>query len=201
MNLTRIIAIGKLSILILFSVCLTHCNNKKETHQWSDAHIDAQISKDLIYQQLNAQEEIRSPMEKRDSFMKRTSDVAYFKGEKIDFKDDKYSKFNNCRAYFHSDTLAINIGIGNGFAGQGFLINYKNEKFYTEPYYYTDVITGEADPTYKIVYQKLTLDKSGYKAGDSLYGKIEFKSLETDHDGTKIEHFGKGNFRAKVKMR
>jgi hypothetical protein len=60
-------------------------------------------------------------------------------------------------------------------------------------------IDDEIEPTHKLIYQKLTLDKPNYKLGDSLYGKIEFKSIETDSNGETKEHFGKGNFRTKVK--
>lgn len=106
---------------------------------------------------------------------------------------------NNCRAIFlHSDTLSINIGISSGFAGWGFTIFYKDKKYYTEPYYFFDAEIPGFEPTYKIVYQKLTLDKTNYKVGDSLYGKIDFKSIEITKDKKRFEHFGKGYFRAKV---
>jgi hypothetical protein len=106
---------------------------------------------------------------------------------------------NNCRAIFiHSDTLSINIGISNGFSGWGFTIFYKDKKYYTEPYYFTDAEIPGFESTYKIVYQKLALDKANYKVGDSLYGKIDFKSIETTKDKKRFEHFGKGYFRAKV---
>jgi hypothetical protein len=101
--------------------------------------------------------------------------------------------------FFHSDTLLINIGIGNGFGGHGFIISYKSKKFYTEPYFSTDVIySDKVEPTYKIVYQKLILDKASYSSGDSLYGHIDFKSIETDKEKNTTEHFGKGYFRTKV---
>jgi len=117
--------------------------------------------------------------------------------------DDKYSKLNNCRAQFNkSNILIINIGISNGFSGWGFTISYRNKKFYTEPYSFTDmVIPDEVEPTYQIIFQKLTLDKANYKLGDSVYGRVEFKSIETDKENKKIEHFGIGNFRTKVKRR
>ena len=41
-------------------------------------------------------------------------------------------------------------------------------------------------------------DKAKYAVGDSLYGSIDFKSIETDDRNVKIEHLGVGNFRAKV---
>ena len=188
--------------LILAVVFLTNCNHKSnqwnEIDQWDEVKIDPEISKDSIYRQLDEQAEIFSMLEEQDSLMKRTSDVEYFGREKL-YKN--YSKFNNCRAfYFKSDTLSINIGISSGHAGDWFIINYKDKKFYTKPYSWDDVIMpGEVEPTYKIVYQKLTLDKPNYKLGDSLYGRIEFKSIETDEYLKKTEHSGKGNFRTKVK--
>ena len=112
----------------------------------------------------------------------------------------EFSKFNNCRAYFHhADTLSIKIGIGDGFGGFGFIINYKDKKFHTQAYLSTDmIIEGEIEPTHKIVYQELTLDRPNYQIGDSLFGKVEFKSIETSNKGKTTEHFGKGSFRTKV---
>ena len=135
--------------------------------------------------------------------MRRTSAVAYFSGHKLNVQDDKYAKYNNCRAYFfHSDTLSINIGIGTGFGGHGFIINCKGKKFYTEPYFWTDAIDpGAVEPTYKIVYQKLILDKANYSLGDSLYGHIDFKSIEVDEQHDTTDHFDKGYFRTKVAER
>lgn len=215
--------IQNLLILLFIFICLTNCNYEKKNSQWNIGEIKVAVSEDsiykenkskqwdtveinpticqnLIYKELDKQPELFSLLEKQDSLMKRTSDVAYFSGHKLNLQDNKYSKFNNCRAYFfHSDTLSINIGIGNGFGGQGFIIKYKNKRFYTEPYFSTDVIIeGEVEPTYKIVYQKLILNKSNYSLGDSLYGHIDFKSIETDKDKNTTEHFGKGYFRTKV---
>lgn len=173
---------------------------KKKLNKWDKVNIDSNISKDIIYKELDKQKEIFSAIEQQDSSRKRTSDVSYFSKKKIDLNKTKYSKLNNCRAYyFHSDTLSINIGFSNGYSGRGFIIKYKNEKFYTEAYRLTDIIIeGEIEPKHKIVYQKLTLDKANYKLGDSLYGKIDFKSIETTDNGETIEHFGKGNFRTTV---
>ena len=92
--------------------------------------------------------------------------------------------------------------IGNGFGGWGFIVNYRDKKFYAEPYYSTDVIIpDEPKPVFNLVYQNLTLDKPVYNVGDSLYGKVSFKSIETDHDGSKIDHSGEGYFRAVVTRR
>lgn len=188
-------------VFIIWLLC--ELQKQKNTNHWENVKIDGLISKDSIYRQLDKQEEIFSMFDNQDSLMKKTSDVAYFRGKKIDTSDNKYSKFNNCRAYFfHPDTLSINIGIGDGFTSHGFIIDYINNKFYTEAYHSTDVIIeGQIEPTHKIIYQKLTLDKPQYQLGDSLYGKIEFKSIETSGEGMITEHFGKGNFRTKVGKR
>ena len=187
--------------LILTVVFLTNCDHKNnrenEINQWDEINVDPSISKNSIYRQLDKEEEIFSAFEE-GSLMKRTSDVEYFGREKL-YKN--LSKFNNCRAFFFkSDTLSINIGISSGHAGDGFIIKYKGKKFYTEPYSWTDAIMiGEDGPKYEIVYQKLTLDKISYKVDDSLYGKIEFKSIETSEHFGKTEHFGKGSFRTIIK--
>ena len=189
----------RLSFLLLLSIFFTNCNLKNGQVQWDNAAIDTNISNDSVYRQLDKEIEIFSAKEKIESSMKRTSDVKYLTGKKINLGEYSNSKYNNCRAYFHSETLSINVGIGNGFGGQGFIINYKDNKFYTEPYFSTDVIyPGEIEPSYKIIYQKLKLGKVRYSLGDSLYGHIDFKSIEIDKENNKTEHFGKGYFRAKV---
>ncbi len=199
-DITDMTLIQKFVIYLFATLCLTNCTGKKRDGQWGTAEINSAISQDSIYEELDKQPELFSVLERHDDLMKRTSAVAYFSGHKINMQDDRYAKFNNCRAYFfHSDTLAINIGIGNGFGGSGFIISYKNGKFNTEPYFVTDVIyPDEVEPTYKIVYQKLILDKAIYLLGDSLYGHIDFRSIEVDHKQDTTEHFGKGYFRTKV---
>jgi hypothetical protein len=192
--------IKKFVIYLFAATCLTNCAGKKQDGQWDTAEINSAISQDSIYKELDKQPELYSVIERHYELMKRTSAVAYFSGHKINIQDDKYAKYNNCRAYFfHSDTLSINIGIGNGFGGQGFIISYKNGMFNTEPYFVTDVISpGEVEPTYKIVYQKLVLDKADYSSGDSLYGHIDFRSIEVDKNHDTTEHYGIGYFRTKV---
>ncbi len=179
-------------ILILF---LISCSNKR----WDVVKIDSEISKNSIYKELEKQEEISPPFNESEPYAKRTSDVAYFSGEKINLKQ-KFPRLNKCNAHFSkSDTLVINIGLWNGYVGSGFIINFKNKKFYTEPYYSTHLPNEDkVKPVHEIIYQKLTLDKSSYKIGDSLYGNIEFKSIEKDDFGNKKEHFGKGSFRTKI---
>jgi hypothetical protein len=186
--------------LIIVTITLSTWSSCNSIERWDEVVIDPELSRASIYKELDKQKEMFSALEKQDTSIRRSSDVAYYSGqEKL---DSQYAKFNNCRAFyfpkFHSDTLLINIGVGNGFGGQGFIINYHNRKFYTEPYVSTDVVYEDMiEPVYKVIYQKLTLDKSGYKVGDSLFGRIDFKSIERDGLKSK-EHVGKGYFRTKV---
>ncbi len=110
-------------ILLLMTFSLFNLKCKNEVDKWSEVNINAKISLDSVYNQLNKQNEIFSVFERQDILRKRSSDVSYFVAEKIDLRDNRFANFNNCRAYFfHSDTLSINIGIGNGFGGNGFVI-------------------------------------------------------------------------------
>lgn len=183
---------------IIISTALS-CQDKKQVERWDIVNIDPQISGHSVYKRLDKENELFSAHEKQDSSIKRSSDVAYTKTGKDITPNINYLKFNNCRSFFfHSDTLTINIGIGDGLGGQGFVIRYKNNKFYTEPYFITDVIVrGEPSSTYELEYQRLTLNKSGYKIGDSLYGRIDFKSIET-RKRERIIHTGNGYFRTRV---
>ena len=199
-NLTVNRQIISLSLFLFIVVFASSCKSKSQQKQWDNASIDPTIIQSNSFKLLNRESEVFSALEKQDSLAKRTSGVFYFTKGHVNLSDSNSAKFNNCRAYFfHGDTLSINIGIGNGFGGWGFIINYKDKKFYAEPYYSTDVImVGEPEPVYEILYQKLTLDKHSYKLGDSLFGNIDFKAIEIDQDKNKIEHSGKGYFRTKV---
>lgn len=172
---------------------------KNDKPVWNLATFDPKICKAAIYAQLDKQEEIYSAFVIPETLTKRTSDVEYSTGKKS-VSEFNNLKVNNCHAYFYqSDTLFINIGIGNGFTSQGFLIKFKDKKFYTEPYYFTDlIIPDEPEPKFKIVYQKLILNNPTYKFGDSLFGYIDFKAIETVKGNKTKEHWGKGYFRARV---
>ena len=204
-RVTRYLATRRLiclcSLLLFTMVYMSSCKSKRQYSQWGNASFDPTIEKNTVYKQLDEESEVFSVFEDEDTSTKRSSGVAYFAKGQVNLSDSNSAKLNNCRAYFfHGDTLSINIGIGSGFGGWGFIINYKDKTFYTEPYYFTDVIIpGKPDPVYELVYQKLTLNKPEYKSGDSLFGKIDFKSIEIDRDKGNISHTGQGFFRTKVK--
>jgi hypothetical protein len=198
-------------IIITLSILIScfSCKDKIEkeiiqnhkTEKWEKINFDINISKNEVFKRLNNEDEINSPFDK-DISKKKTSDVEYLNDRNPNSNNLKYSKLNNCRAYLYKrDTIKINIGIGNGFSGSGFNIYLNKGKFYTEPYYWTDVvIDGEKESKYKIKYQKLILNKSDYEFGDSIYGKIEFESIEINNRNEKINHSGKGLFRTRLKI-
>ncbi|RBQ11371.1 hypothetical protein [Pedobacter miscanthi] len=193
---------NKFSQLLCISVALfvSGCQNKQNSDQWDNACLDPGLPKNIIYHELDQKGEIFSFYEKHDK-SKRTSNVSYFSYGIHEKRDTSGTTYNNCRAYYSgSDTLLINIGINGPFGGQGLLIKYVNKKFNTEAYMHTDlVIEGEMAPNQKIIYQKLSLNKENYEIGDSLFGKIEFKSIDLDYSGDTILRSGHGNFRALVK--
>jgi hypothetical protein len=188
------------SLILFMTLYVGSCNDKSRNRQWENVSFDPAIVGKDAYKQLDKENEVFSLFENQDTSAKRSSGVLYFTKGHINLSDSNSARLNNCRAYFfHGDTLSINIGIGNGFGGWGFIINYRDKKFYAEPYYSTDVvIPDEPEPVFNLVYQSLTLNKPVYKVGDSLYGKVSFKSIETDQDGSKIDHSGNGYFRAVV---
>lgn len=189
-----------LSILSLVLFFTTNCKNKIAGKHWEDIITDPKISKNIIYSQLDKQSEIFSVGEEPDSMAKRTSDVAYFRGEKINQTDTNYSKIYNCRAYLFHDTLSINIGIGYGLGAYGFNMSCHNNKFDIRPYLVADIEDPNAlEHSYEILYQRLTLDKTSYKLGDSLFGKVDFKIIETTPNRNPVQHLAKGYFRTKVK--
>jgi len=186
--------------LTLFYSC-KKADEVKNSKKWEIFTVDNKISKNNIFKKLDKEKEIFSVLEK-DTLMRKTIAVDYINNRNPNYDIKKYSNLNNCRSSFwKKDTLSIHIGISDGFCGSGFTIFVKNDKFYTKPYYFTDNISvGEKQSTYKIICQKLTLNKSNFIIGDSVYGKIDFKSVETDNRNEVINHSGVGYFRTKIKQ-
>jgi hypothetical protein len=84
--------------------------------------------------------------------------------------------------------------------GHGLIIKYSNKKFNTKAYRHTDLfIIGETTPNQKLINHKLVLNKANYKIGDSLFGRIEFKSIEINNQGDTVLHISNGNFRGSVR--
>jgi len=168
--------------------------------QWNEVIINNNINNDTIFKKLDIQNEILYPNEKRDSFVKKSSSILFYSGNLNDYKNDNYIKNFKCESHFYkTDTLYINIRYSDFFSSHGFSIIYKNKTFHTKIDYITDMVSDQNEnlPIYKTIYQRLILNKSNYQVGDSIFGKIDFKIDEIIND-FKIEHFGKGSFRAKI---
>ncbi|MEO8886150.1 MAG: hypothetical protein ABI367_08815 [Mucilaginibacter sp.] len=124
----------------------------------------------------------------------KTTDLFYY-NSLTDFGDTTRSRINICTAYIDSGLLRINIGYSYGFGGKGFNIICADDKYSVIPYQTTDQPSKEkTKPTYKIIKQKLILNKSRYMVGDSIFGYVDFKLIEDQ----KITHIGKGYFRGKI---
>jgi hypothetical protein len=184
-----------LKILFSIAICIgfISCNTADKLRN-DDIVIQADIAKNPVYKKLDNEKDY--------------PEVGYYAGPKssdVRYLNDRYQKLTdttkarnyNCKSFFHGDTLSIIIGIGSGDEGSGFIIDCKDKLFSIKPYYFTDnIITGQAEPTYETINQSLYLDKTPYKIGDSIYGKVNFKVIE--HSGQKVVHIGDGYFRAKI---
>ena len=98
----------------------------------------------------------------------------------------------------HPNLLFLKFNSGDGYSGVNInILKYKNY-FYTTAETYTDVISTfdflDSDP-YIIKKQKLTLDRSNYKKGDSIFGKIELEIKFTPNDSV---YYAKGYFRSLI---
>ena len=184
---------------LIYAILWLSCN-KKGDQKWEEVTIDPTIARDSTYQRLDKFREHVYGTEYPDSSARRTSDVTYFNDNPAVINWETYSKSNYCRAFFSkSDTLLIRIGNESQFSGEGFTIHYISKMFFVEPFSWIDYgIEGAPEPSYELVYQHVTLNKPTYSTGDSLYGSVDFKSIETTPDGVKRQHTGKGLFRTKI---
>lgn len=196
----KIAIISSLALICLFA-CEQKSNTKpKSVQKWDYAKYNSKISLNPIFEKLDQEKELYGIFDSKDSILKRSSSVAYF-SKAEDTIGNKYYRFNKCKARMTTDTLYINIGMGSGFSGSGSQIKYFKKKFYIEPYHWTDASIGkEFESTYKLNWQSLILDKVEYKIGDSIFGRIEFESIEIDFNKKQTIKKGKGYFRGEIKM-
>ncbi|MFT4203482.1 MAG: hypothetical protein QM610_06160 [Chitinophagaceae bacterium] len=184
-------------LFILFTNCRRISTDKE---QWGFVKIDSNLVKDREYKDLDKEEEIYSLYETEIPNAKRSSGVFYTTDDRDSL--DTFARYFNCRAYLDSNNqLLIKVGIGGGGGARGFTITYRNKRFYTKPFYFTDVVyDNEVKPTYSISHQYLSLNKSIYRVGDSLYGKIDFKIFEMSGENINRVHLALGYFRSKVSI-
>lgn len=204
----------KYTSLFYFLVCLISCQqskpksvkvdsnsvNKKDI-EWSYANIDSNLVHNPAYKELDKEKEICLSYIKGVPIGKRSSGVSYTTANKDSL--DNFSRYYNCQSFLDSNNkLLINIGMGNGFVAKGFTVRYFDRQFSTKPFYFEDVIIENAPkPVYRISSQYLSLNKSTYNIGDSLYGKIDFEIFEMSGENINRKHVAHGYFRSKVKIK
>ena len=93
-------------VLILFSFCKQKDAEIKTTQKWEEFNIDNKISEKEIFKKLDKEKEIFSALE-RDTLMRKTTDLAYINNRNPSYDMTKYSKMNNCRAYFWKKDTAL----------------------------------------------------------------------------------------------
>ncbi len=199
-------------LLLLVYVALFSCAVNKE-RKWANVTIDKSLNKDW---NMNYREKEDTNIVMRNEIYNqsqlKTIHVSYFK---LGRRDKEHwienESINNCQVSIpKSDSLVIRIGYDFiGLGGSGFVIHFKNRKFYVLPYEHYSCGSSSMwpRPEYKIRVQELVLDKPSYNIGDSLYGRVYFHITETKkylkelgHYGKKKnEHYASGNFRAIVK--
>ncbi|HEY4337704.1 MAG TPA: hypothetical protein VGM89_17445 [Puia sp.] len=190
------------TIFVALLVLLAGCDIPEPAAKWSAAEIDPSLPHQPVYRKLDSLPEYMSVgdiLEDKGP-LRRSSDVTYLTQKMEDRKDPPRTHTNNCRSYMgQTDTLRINIGIGSGFGGDGFVILYDNGRFTLRPYHSTDTHwDGERNPVYLITRQSLSLDKVHYQKGDSLYGHIEFEAREITELSEWVKHHAVGYFRGKL---
>jgi hypothetical protein len=189
-------------IIILF-VMLVSCKQNKDDKQimWNKIMVDSFIKNDSTFSKLNTKNEVLFPFKKKDLVSKQSCDIFYFDGKQKDYKiylnNGFYRNYKCIPIIDNLGVLKIIIDYSDGFSSHGFTITCKNKEFTTTTYYHADFNSKEKK-THKIIYQKLILNKAIYQLNDSIFGKIEFKSIDKYSNNFVKEHNGKGFFRGKI---
>lgn len=187
----------KISLVLLF-LGLLSCEKQKDQY-WSEVDFDAKISSNPAFSKMDEEGFVSLSDNPK---IRKTSDVRY--NEKDLNRTDNLNMDNTfknfvCSANFNnSDTLSVDIGLHSWFSGSGFVLSFFNRSFNAQPYSYTDIVMeNETRRTYKILSQNMTLNKPNFTDGDSLYGSIEFRILETNGK-LQTRHAANGFFRTKI---
>ena len=185
-------------LIILFSIILTACAQEVEQY-WSNVTFDQAISNNNVYSKMDKEDFVYSfydPNTIKTNNIRYTQKAISRTNELV--KDNSFINYDCIAKLEKSNMLTIDIGLHSYFSGSGFNLSVNGSKFIVQPYSYTDVVLeNETVPTYKILSQKLTLNKPSYKVGDSLYGSVEFRIIETN-EKLQTKHAANGFFRTKI---
>ncbi|MDJ1471164.1 hypothetical protein [Xanthocytophaga flava] len=180
------------SIIPTLLLLITSCN-QKQNYQYDTFTVDTTLSKQLVFRLMDNEYELTNPFDK-DTIPRKTTSTVTIAVLK-DSHDRMYTMDKlRCKASLKKDTLRITIGYADGFTGAGISIRAAGNTFTTLPYQFYDVITGEKEPIIHIEKQKLMLNKAVYQVGDSLYGHLYLRTIDTDC----VKKYASGFFRTVV---
>lgn len=197
-------------IFLLSSLILSNCHTKVDKANKLEAqsfiHDTISVDPELIDSNIKEQADlimegepevwsIDDEQNKDTTNRRKKSSVVKIVILQDDLNDIEMTDKLRCIADLKNDTIHINIGINTGFGGSGINIIYTGNKLSTNIYRYTDVVyPNEKKRKYKIENQKLVLDKSTYKTGDSLYGYVYVRMVDDEN----VKYYADGFFRAKL---
>ncbi len=203
----------KLYFLLLMVSVIFSCKKsteEKDERTWSEIEVYDKLSDNPVFLRMKQMPEIIDVFEEQDSLLTRSAKVNYVSSRDDNFLEQRTDTIFNANAIIpHRDSLIINISFSNGFSGGGIKLHIKRNRFNTDVFEFTDIITldgfgkvVEPKLTTKVYNQKLILDKHAYEIGDSIYGKMNFTLMQiTDFMERKdtFYHKGAGYFRTKIK--
>ncbi|MEN5306365.1 hypothetical protein ABE425_02550 [Chryseobacterium cucumeris] len=158
---------------------------------WNSVEVDHSLSQKTLFKSFDQQ--------------KQTS-IWGSESEDIKTNDFKTKSDSISPAYYscsitENPMLNVTFSVGDGFSGGGFQIDIFQSRYKISPYSYTDNVklfdfldTGEY---YKVLDNKLILDKESYQKGDSIFGYTELK-VQRRYGPEKYIEEGKGYFKGKV---
>jgi hypothetical protein len=183
-------------ILINFTNCKTasYTNNANKQFRNDSLIIDPQMQEFIdfvVRQPEDALDEVFVNEMRHSANLKKSSTVEVIE---INDKSNFIKTINRlaCHAVIKNDTLIIRNGVSGTDAGYGVETKIINNKIFTNYYTYFD-LHHEIAKT-KIQKQTITLNKSKYSRGDSLFGSINTRMI----DRNKMKYYITGWFRTKV---
>lgn len=143
----------------------------------------SQISIDHHIKNVSEIKELRHLFE-TSSFIDEPGEVSKMKTTNVtsvlQLEKEKSFTFDGyrCFATIEKNNLKMSISYNTGLGGGGIKILTKNNTFSIRPISWDDIGGSENDNNYKINYQNLILDKTNYKIGDSVFGKLEVEIVK-----------------------
>lgn len=122
----------------------------------------------------------------------------FYLNEKPDNNDEVFFTFYSQLAKRPIPLQFLTFNLSTGYNGVNVEIYKIGNRFRTEVNNFTDNASDTNSTKYKILHTKLTLDKSDYKTGDSIFGKIKLEIEETGTDQSVRKYLSQGVFKSTV---